>query len=117
MTEPNLNSQIVDIINNFLQDNKLVDARTCEGEFLGMHSSLTVGGAHEVVEELEKLIAQQVKEAVDYEKSLRAKAITEATKDGIRDGLQMALYGTQDGSKEEKFIRHFLHSESIGEDK
>jgi hypothetical protein len=63
MTEPNLKSQIVDIINNFLQDNKLVDARTCEGEFLGMHSSLTVGGAHEVVEELEKLIAQQAKEA------------------------------------------------------
>ena len=63
MTEPNLNSQIVDIINNFLQDNKLVDARTCEGEFLGMHSSLTVGGAHEVVEELEKLLAQQVREA------------------------------------------------------
>ena len=63
MTEPNLNSQIVDIINNFLQDNKLVDARTCEGEFLGMHSSLTIGGAHEVVEELEKLLAQQVKEA------------------------------------------------------
>jgi hypothetical protein len=28
-----------------------------------MHSSLTVGGAHEVVEELEKLIAQQVREA------------------------------------------------------
>ena len=63
MTEPNLNSQIVDIINNFLQDNKLVDARTCEGEFLGMHSSLTIGGAHEVVEELEKLLAQQVREA------------------------------------------------------
>ncbi len=59
----NLNSQIVDIINNFLKENKLVDARTCEGEFLGMHSSLTVGGAHEVVEELEKLIAQQVREA------------------------------------------------------
>lgn len=63
MTEPNLNSQIVDIINNFLQDNKLVDARTCEGEFLGMHSSLTVGGAHEVVEELEKLISDQVAKA------------------------------------------------------
>ncbi len=59
----NLNSQIVDIINNFLKENKLVDARTCEGEFLGMHSSLTVGGAHEVVEELEKLIAQKVREA------------------------------------------------------
>ena len=64
MTEPNLNSQIVDIINNFLQDNKLVDARTCEGEFLGMHSSLTVGGAHEVVEELEKLISDQVAKAM-----------------------------------------------------
>jgi len=63
MTEPNLNSQIVDIINNFLQDNKLVDARTCEGEFLGMHSSLTVGGAHEVVEELEALISDQVAKA------------------------------------------------------
>ena len=58
-----LNSQIVDIINNFLQEYKLVDARTCEGEFLGMHSSLTVGGANEVVKELEKLIAQQVEEA------------------------------------------------------
>ena len=63
MTEPNLNSQIVDIINNFLQDNKLVDARTCEGEFLGMHSSLTVGGANEVVEELEALISDQVAKA------------------------------------------------------
>ena len=59
----NPNSQIVDIINNFLKDNKLVDARTCEGEFLGMHSSLTVGGAHEVVEELEKLISDQVAKA------------------------------------------------------
>ena len=59
-----LNSQIVDIINNFLQENKLVDARTCEGEFLGMHSSLTVGGAHEVVEELEKLISDQVAKAM-----------------------------------------------------
>ena len=63
MTEPNLNSQIVDIINNFLQENKLVDARTCEGEFLGMHSSLTVGGANEVVEELEALISDQVAKA------------------------------------------------------
>jgi len=63
MTEPNLNSQIVDIINNFLKDNKLVDARTCEGEFLGMHSSLTVGGANEVVEELEALISDQVAKA------------------------------------------------------
>jgi len=58
-----LNSQIVDIINNFLQENKLVDARTCEGEFLGMHSSLTVGGANEVVEELEALISDQVAKA------------------------------------------------------
>jgi len=63
MTEPNLNSQIVDIINNFLQEYKLVDARTCEGEFLGMHSSLTVGGANEVVEELEALISDQVAKA------------------------------------------------------
>lgn len=59
----NLNSQIVDIINNFLEEYKLVDARTCEGEFKGMHSSLTVGGANEVVKEIEGLIAQQVREA------------------------------------------------------
>ena len=92
MTEPNLNSQIVDIINNFLQENKLVDARTCEGEFLGMHSSLTVGGAHEVVEELEKLIAQQVKEATV-------------------NGLIMAKYGTDEDSKEERFIDNLIRQE------
>jgi hypothetical protein len=107
----NLNSQIVDIINNFLQENKLVDARTCEGEFLGMHSSLTVGGAHEVVEELEKLIAQQVKEAVDHEKLLRAKAITKASKNGIEGGLRMAQYGTDEGSKEERFIDNLIRQE------
>lgn len=59
----NLKSQIVDIINNFLEEYKLVDARTCEGEFKGMHSSLTVGGANEVVKEIEGLIAHQVREA------------------------------------------------------
>ena len=59
----NLKSQIVDIINNFLKEYKLVDARTCEGEFLGMHSSLTVAGANEVVEELEALISDQVAKA------------------------------------------------------
>lgn len=59
----NLNSQIVGIINNFLEEYKLVDARTCKDEFLGMHSSLTVGGANEVVKEIEKVVAQQVKEA------------------------------------------------------
>lgn len=117
MTKDNLNSQIVDIINDFLKENKLVDARNCKGEFLGMHSSLTVGGANEVVKEIEKVIAQQVKEAVDLEKSLRAKTGTERYKDGIQDGLQMALYGTKDGSKEEKFIRHLLYSEKIGDDK
>ena len=92
MTEPNLNSQIVDIINNFLQENKLVDARTCEGEFLGMHSSLTVGGANEVVKELEKLIAQQVKEAAV-------------------NGLIMAKYGTDEDSKEERFIDNLIRQE------
>ena len=68
----NLKSQIVDIINNFLEEYKLVDARTCEGEFKGMHSSLTVGGANEVVKEIEGLIAQQVREArIDEIKRMR----------------------------------------------
>ena len=88
----NLKSQIVDIINNFLKDNKLVDARTCEGEFLGMHSSLTIGGAHEVVEELEKLLAQQVEEATI-------------------NGLIMAKYGTDEDSKEERFIDNLIRQE------
>lgn len=66
---------------------------------------------------LQALIANQVREAVKEEKSIRAKLVTKAHKDGIADGLQMALYGVKDGSKEEKFIRHLLYSENIGDDK
>ena len=67
------------------------------------------------VDEIKALIATQVREAVKEEKSLRAKLVTKAHKDGIADGLQMALYGVKDGSKEEKFIRHLLYSENIGD--
>jgi len=103
MTEPNLDEQLHKILCHYIGN--YVTADEYESD------------VKEAEQAIKALIAQQVKEAVDYEKSLRAKAITEATKDGIRDGLQMALYGTQDGSKEEKFIRHFLYSESIGDDK
>lgn len=65
--------------------------------------------------DLEALIADEVREAVKEEKSIRAKLITKAHKDGIADGLQMALYGVKNGSKEEKFIRHLLYSENIGD--
>ena len=65
--------------------------------------------------EVKRLIADEVREAVKGEKSIRAKLITKAHKDGIADGLQMALYGVKNGSKEEKFIRHLLFSENIAE--
>ena len=70
---------------------------------------------------IKNLIAERERlagrEAVKEEKSIRAKLVTKAHKDGIADGLQMALYGVKDGSKEEKFIRHLLYSENIGDDK
>ena len=66
-------------------------------------------------DKIKALITDEVREAVKEEKSIRAKLITKAHKDGVADGLQMALYGVKNGSKEEKFIRHLLFSENIAE--
>jgi hypothetical protein len=59
--------KIADIVNEFIQDNRLVNADLCndEEEFKGLHSGLTIGGANEIVDQLEALIQEQVKEAYD----------------------------------------------------
>ena len=55
--------KIADIVNEFIQDNRLVNADLCndEEEFKGLHSGLTIGGANEIVDQLEALIQEQVR--------------------------------------------------------
>lgn len=102
-----LDEQIQETIVKYL-DYYAPDHKDCE-------CSNCLYSIHELKKELIALIANQVREAVKEEKSIRAKLVTKAHKDGIADGLQMALYGVKNGSKEEKFIRHLLYSENIGD--
>lgn len=112
-----LDEQIDEILDTVLWVGNRWGASNVEGSNVPLLDEPPIQHTKQAKQAIKALIAQQVKEAVDLEKSLRAKTGTERYKDGIQDGLQMALYGTKDGSKEEKFIRHLLYSENIGDDK
>jgi len=88
-----LRMKLVEIINTFIQENRLVNADICsdESELKGLHSGLTIGGAHPIIDEIsdiftttlqqrERAIEKDILELLGWEDNYRLYLVADTKK-------------------------------------